>query len=204
APPSACATVGTRTPRSPSFGQRCRGHVSGASISAARCAISRSANARTASRSSSRAMPSVVVSAASIGRPFPPHAAANLGAGLAVRWPDGARRRASAEGRMPRLATHVDTGAPTVRENASAMQALVDDLTARLERVRRGGGDEAVAKHEGRGKLTARARIEGLLDDRAGFLELSALAAEDLYDGAAPAAGHLTGIRPAHGQTTLH
>ena len=59
---------------------------------------------------------------------------------------------------MPRLATHVDTGAPTFRENAKAMQALVDDLTARLERVRRGGGEEAVAKHEGRGKLPARER----------------------------------------------
>jgi 3-methylcrotonyl-CoA carboxylase beta subunit len=101
---------------------------------------------------------------------------------------------------MPRLSTHVDTGAPTFRENASAIQTLVDDLTARLERVRRGGGDEAVAKHEGRGKLTARARIEGLLDPGASFLELSALAAEDLYDGAAPAAGIVTGIGPVHGR----
>src|SRR6186997_389182 len=177
APPSACATVGPNTPRSPSFGQSGRGNVSVASISAASGAISRSANARTASRSSSRAMPSVAVWGASIGRLLQPYAAANLGAGPAVRWPNGARRRASAEERMPRLATHVDTGAPTFRENANAMQALVDDLNGRLERVRRGGGDEAVAKHEGRGKLTARARIEGLLDPGASFLEFSALAA---------------------------
>ena len=101
---------------------------------------------------------------------------------------------------MPRLATHVDTGAPTFRENAKAMQALVDDLNGRLERVRRGGGEEAVAKHEGRGKLTARERIEGLLDPGASFLEFSALAAEDLYDGAAPAAGIVTGIGPVHGR----
>jgi len=101
---------------------------------------------------------------------------------------------------MPRLATHVDTGASTFRENAKAMQALVDDLNGRLERVRRGGGEEAVAKHQGRGKLTARERIEGLLDPGASFLEFSALAAEDLYDGAAPAAGIVTGIGPVHGQ----
>ncbi|HEV8087570.1 MAG TPA: carboxyl transferase domain-containing protein, partial [Actinomycetota bacterium] len=101
---------------------------------------------------------------------------------------------------MPRLATHVDTGAPTFRENAKVMQALVDDLNDRLERVRRGGGEEAVAKHQGRGKLTARERIEGLLDPGASFLEFSALAAEDLYDGAAPAAGIVTGIGPVHGR----
>src|SRR4051812_3315665 len=101
---------------------------------------------------------------------------------------------------MPRLATHVDTAAQAFRDNTSAMRSLVDDLNARLERVRRGGGEEAVAKHEGRGKLTARARIEALLDPGAAFLELSALAAEDLYDGAAPAAGIITGIGPVHGR----
>ena len=101
---------------------------------------------------------------------------------------------------MPRLATHVDTGTQAFRDNASAMQALVDDLNARLEHVRGGGGEESVAKHEGRGKLTARVRIETLLDPGAAFLELSPLAAEDLYDGAAPGAGIVTGIGPVHGR----
>jgi 3-methylcrotonyl-CoA carboxylase beta subunit len=101
---------------------------------------------------------------------------------------------------MPRLATHVDTGTQAFRDNTSAMRALVDDLNARLERVRLGGGQDALAKHEGRGKLTARARIENLLDPGAAFLEFSALAAEDLYDGAAPGAGIVTGIGPVHGR----
>ena len=101
---------------------------------------------------------------------------------------------------MPRLSTHVDTGAQTFRDNAASMQALVEDLQVRLDRVRRGGGEDAVAKHEARGKLTARARIERLIDPGATFLELSPLAAEDLYDGVAPGAGIVTGIGPVHGE----
>ena len=101
---------------------------------------------------------------------------------------------------MPRLSTHVDTGAQTFRDNAASMQALVEDLQVRLDRVRRGGGEDAVAKHEARGKLTARARIERLVDPGAAFLELSPLAAEDLYDGDAPGAGIVTGIGPVHGE----
>jgi acetyl-CoA carboxylase carboxyltransferase component len=101
---------------------------------------------------------------------------------------------------MPRLSTHVDTGAKTFRDNAASMQALVEDLQVRLDRVRRGGGEDAVAKHEARGKLTARARIERLIDPGATFLELSPLAAEDLYDGVAPGAGIVTGIGPVHGE----
>jgi acetyl-CoA carboxylase carboxyltransferase component len=101
---------------------------------------------------------------------------------------------------MPRLSTHVDTGAQAFRDNVSSMQALVADLRIRLERVRRGGGEEAVAKHEARGKLTAHARVDALVDPGATFLEFSPLAAEGLYDGAAPGAGIVTGIGPVHGQ----
>src|SRR3954469_21494523 len=101
---------------------------------------------------------------------------------------------------MPRLATHLDTGAQTFRDNTASMQTLVADLRSRRDRVRGGGGEDAVAKHEARGKLTAHARVEALLDPGTTFLELSPLAAEDLYDGAAPGAGIVTGIGPVHGQ----
>src|SRR3954466_4402855 len=101
---------------------------------------------------------------------------------------------------MPRLATHLDTGAQTFRDNTASMQTLVADLRSRRYRVRGGGGEDAVAKHEARGKLTAHARVEALLDRATTFLELSPLAAEDLYDGAAPGAGIVTGIGPVHGQ----
>ncbi len=101
---------------------------------------------------------------------------------------------------MPRLGTHADPETPASRDNAEAMQTLVEDLHRRLDRVRRGGGDDAVAKHEARGKLTARARVDRLVDPGSAFLELSPLAAEGLYDDAAPGAGIVTGIGSVHGR----
>ena len=71
---------------------------------------------------------------------------------------------------------------------------LLADLQARLERVRAGGGERARERHLSRGKLLPRDRVERLCDPGAPFLELSALAAEDLYDGDAPGAGMVTGI----------
>jgi 3-methylcrotonyl-CoA carboxylase beta subunit len=72
--------------------------------------------------------------------------------------------------------------------------ALIEDLEARLARARAGGGERARERHLSRGKLLPRDRVEGLCDPGAPFLELSALAAEEMYDGAAPAAGIITGV----------
>ena len=71
---------------------------------------------------------------------------------------------------------------------------LIAELGAELERVREGGGAKAVERHRGRGKLTARERIDGLCDPGTPFLELSALAAHGMYDDAAPGAGIVTGV----------
>jgi 3-methylcrotonyl-CoA carboxylase beta subunit len=71
---------------------------------------------------------------------------------------------------------------------------LLADLQERLERVRAGGGERARERHLSRGKLLPRDRVERLCDPGAPFLELSALAAEDLYDGDAPGAGMVAGI----------
>jgi 3-methylcrotonyl-CoA carboxylase beta subunit len=71
---------------------------------------------------------------------------------------------------------------------------LLADLHERLERVHGGGGERARERHLSRGKLLPRDRVERLCDPGAPFLELSALAAEDLYDGDAPGAGIVTGI----------
>jgi acetyl-CoA carboxylase carboxyltransferase component len=92
------------------------------------------------------------------------------------------------------------TVAVTAEErNARAMRELVDALRAHLVRVRDGGGSAAVARHRARGKLTARDRIDRLVDPGAPFLEFSALAAHGMYDGAAPAAGIVTGIGIVNG-----
>ena len=72
--------------------------------------------------------------------------------------------------------------------------ALIAELEARLARARAGGGPEATARHVARGKLPARERVERLCDPGAPFLELSPLAADGCYDGAAPAAGIVTGV----------
>ncbi|HSI72292.1 MAG TPA: carboxyl transferase domain-containing protein, partial [Fimbriimonas sp.] len=63
-----------------------------------------------------------------------------------------------------------------------------------------GGGTDTVAKHKGRGKLLARERIDGLLDEGAAFLEFSTLAATGMYGGDAPGAGVVTGIGRIHGR----
>ncbi len=95
---------------------------------------------------------------------------------------------------MSLLATRIDRRSPDFERNAAAMAGLVEDLRAQLARVRGGGGAAAVARHRKRGKLTARDRIDRLIDPMTPFLELSALAAHGMYAGAAPSAGILTGI----------
>src|SRR5688572_1198130 len=80
------------------------------------------------------------------------------------------------------------------------MERLVADLRERTQTVARGGGEQAVERHRSRGKLTARERIDRLLDPDTAFLELNALAAWELYDGQAPSAGIVTGIGVIEGR----
>ena len=83
------------------------------------------------------------------------------------------------------------------------MRSLVDELDGRLERTRAGGDERAVQRHRDLGKLTVRERLDQLLDSRSPFLELSPLAAWDVYDGDAPAAGLVTGIGRVSGREAL-
>ena len=80
------------------------------------------------------------------------------------------------------------------------MAALVAELRERTAQVARGGGDAAMERHLGRGKLPARERIDLLCDPDSAFLELGALAAWDLYEGQAPGAGIVTGIGVVEGR----
>jgi 3-methylcrotonyl-CoA carboxylase beta subunit len=84
--------------------------------------------------------------------------------------------------------------------NAAAMQALVDDLQQKVAAAALGGGEDARQKHTGRGKLLPRERVQMLLDPGTPFLEFSQLAAYQMYDNAAPAAGIITGIGRVAGQ----
>src|SRR5262245_23464962 len=80
------------------------------------------------------------------------------------------------------------------------MEALVAELRERTARVAAGGGEKAVERHRSRGKLTARERVDRLVDPGTAFLEINALAAWGLYDGDAPAAGIVTGVGVVEGR----
>jgi acetyl-CoA carboxylase carboxyltransferase component len=80
------------------------------------------------------------------------------------------------------------------------MEGLVAELRERSLEVARGGGDKATERHRSRGKLTARERIDRLVDPGGAFLELNALAAWDMYEGQAPSAGIVTGIGTVEGR----
>ncbi len=85
-------------------------------------------------------------------------------------------------------------------QNFERMSGLVEELRASLTAARAGGGPQATAKHRKRGKLTARERVDRLVDPGSDFLEFSALAAGGMYGDDAPAAGLLTGIGIVEGQ----
>src|SRR5688572_29829068 len=88
-------------------------------------------------------------------------------------------------------------------ENRDRMQSLVAELAARTAEVRLGGGDRATERHRALGKLTVRERLQALIDPASPFLELSPLAAWDVYNGDAPGAGLVTGISRVSGREVL-
>jgi acetyl-CoA carboxylase carboxyltransferase component len=97
------------------------------------------------------------------------------------------------------LNSHVETS-DAFEERRARMNALVGELRDRTAQVARGGGEKVLEKHRSRGKLTARERIDRLLDPDTVFLELSALAAWEMYEGQAPGAGIVTGIGVIEGR----
>jgi acetyl-CoA carboxylase carboxyltransferase component len=101
---------------------------------------------------------------------------------------------------MSVLTSQVDRASEPFERRRALMEGLVAELRERTALVAAGGGERAVERHRSRGKLTARERIDRLIDPGATFLELSALAAWDVYDGQAPSAGMVTGIGVVEGQ----
>jgi len=101
---------------------------------------------------------------------------------------------------MPALKSSVNPRAEEFRTNAAAMAALVADLRDKVAQAALGGDEAARAKHVARGKLLPRERVRELLDPGSPFLELSQLAALDMYDNEAPCAGVITGIGRVSGE----
>jgi acetyl-CoA carboxylase carboxyltransferase component len=98
------------------------------------------------------------------------------------------------------LETRFDASAPESRARRERMEHLVDELRERTARAALGGGATAVERHRSRGKLTARERIDVLVDPGSAFLELNALAAWELYDDQAPSAGIVSGVGVVEGR----
>jgi acetyl-CoA carboxylase carboxyltransferase component len=98
------------------------------------------------------------------------------------------------------LSSQVERTSWDFARRQARMEALVAELRARTAQVAGGGGERATERHRSRGKLPARERIDRLCDPDTAFLELSALAAWEMYDGQAPAAGIVTGIGVVEGQ----
>ncbi|MCI0435372.1 MAG: acyl-CoA carboxylase subunit beta [Gemmatimonadetes bacterium] len=75
---------------------------------------------------------------------------------------------------------------------------LTAEFRALEARIREGGGAAKIQRQHEQGKLTARERIDRLIDPDSPWLEIGLLVAWDLYDGQAPAAGVVTGIGIVH------
>jgi 3-methylcrotonyl-CoA carboxylase beta subunit len=100
---------------------------------------------------------------------------------------------------MAILHTQINSRSPEFAANSAAMLEQVNDLRALLGRISEGGGAIAQQRHTARGKLLVRERINTLLDPGSAFLEVSALAAHEVYDEDVPAAGVVAGIGRVEG-----
>jgi len=87
--------------------------------------------------------------------------------------------------------------------NREDMQAQVDDLRKVVDQIRQGGGAKAQERHTSRGKLLPRERLNAVLDPGSPFLELSQLAAYQVYEDNVPGAGIITGIGRVAGQECM-
>ncbi|MFT7288996.1 MAG: 3-methylcrotonyl-CoA carboxylase beta subunit [Halieaceae bacterium] len=104
---------------------------------------------------------------------------------------------------MGTLTTRINTRSEEFSANAEHMQAQVDDLASTLQTIEQGGGDKARERHTSRGKLLPRDRVAALLDPGSPFLELSQLAAMDVYGEDVHAAGIITGVGRINGQECM-
>jgi len=92
------------------------------------------------------------------------------------------------------IASKINVRSQEFIAKSDAMQTLVTQLNDNLETLKQGGGDVARQRHQSRGKMLARDRINALLDNSSAFLELSQFAAWQCYEDFVPCAGVIAGI----------
>jgi acetyl-CoA carboxylase carboxyltransferase component len=101
------------------------------------------------------------------------------------------------------IQSKIDTSSVSFQGNKKAFEALMKTYRKRLKQSISSGNPDAVEKHKARNKLLARERIDLLIDKNTPFLELSPMAAYELYDNGFPSAGIVTGIGVIHGRETI-
>ena len=90
---------------------------------------------------------------------------------------------------MSIIQSKLNTRSPEFQANQALMKNVVSDLRDKAQAISAGGTPGAREKHQARGKLLVRERVDLLLDPGSPFLELSPLAANDMYDNGVPCAG---------------
>lgn len=104
---------------------------------------------------------------------------------------------------MSAIQSKIRSGSAEFRANAQIMRSRVDELRDITARTALGGSAAARAKHLARGKLSARDRIDGLLDAGSPFLEIAPLAAHQMYGGELACAGVVAGIGAISGRECM-
>jgi len=100
---------------------------------------------------------------------------------------------------MPKLPTHISRADEAFRARDAHHRKLAEDLRKQLQQAAQGGPEKSREKHLARGKLLPRERLRTLLDPGSPFLEIAPLAANGMYDDAAPAAGVIAGVGRING-----
>ena len=104
---------------------------------------------------------------------------------------------------MFRIESQVDTSSAEFKKNDKLNREAHSNYSEALDKTKLGGSEHARKAHADRGKLPVRERVDKLLDRGSPFMELSALAANGLYDDAAPGAGIVTGVGRVHGREVM-
>lgn len=104
---------------------------------------------------------------------------------------------------MPLIQSKINTRSAEFKANTAHMQLQVDDLRQKLETIKLGGGEKSRQRHLARGKLLPRDRVAGLLDPGSPFLEISQLAAMNVYGEDVHCAGVIAGIGRVSGQECM-
>jgi acetyl-CoA carboxylase carboxyltransferase component len=106
---------------------------------------------------------------------------------------------------MSTLGTDAPSDSADFQKSAARYDALVQEMNERAAVIRKGGGEKRIEREHERGKLTARERIDYLLDDPDDFDELGLFAGYEMYEdeGGCPAGGTVMGLGRVSGRLCM-